>query len=264
MKVFGFRFAALLTCGSLLPLTACLFPTGPQRNSFLTLAETLGVALTPTDPDDDDPSGEDLIDEFRQPMTVNFANMNQDADLKFAYAAWVNVSSIRTAEQQDALLRDGYVQLTSAVQLGTVFTLPPGTFVRSGPGIAGATTEFISAGGSDDVTLVTPDVFLVFLDPPTSCDSVAFLYSEGGEVVEDEVTGDSFGTFGGATGFGGRKTLAQIDAYQCSPLRPGMFLKVAGGPREPNEFLEGENLTFSFFAGPQDANGNYAIVDIED
>jgi hypothetical protein len=60
---------------------------------------------------------------------------------------------------------------------------------------------------------------------------------------------------------GGFKTLAQVSLYQCNPLQPGLFLHRSGGQDQPNEYYEGQNVTFDFFAAP-DANGDCAIVTI--
>jgi len=175
----------------------------------------------------------------------------------------VNVSSIRTAEQQDALLAGGYVQLTREVQLGTAFTLPPGTFIYSGPGVAGATpVRLLAAQGDGDgqptteaFDIITPDVILAFSQPPVSCDSVAFFYTVDGEVLNEPGLG------AGATGAGPLKTLAQIDVYECEPFQPGVFLRLGGGARMSNEFFEGNDVRFDFFAGP-DQNGDFANVTI--
>jgi hypothetical protein len=68
-------------------------------------------------------------------------------------------------------------------------------------------------------------------------------------------------TTGAVTSVGGHKTLAQIDVYQCEPLRPGLFLRIGGGTKAANEYFEGENVLFEFNEGA-DANGNFANVTI--
>lgn len=254
---------------SLLVSAGCAQLTS-ERNPFLTLTETLGVsALGETDTGTG--TGTLAEGEFRRSMTVTLANNHPNATLDTSFLAWVNISSIRSAEQQDALLADGYVQLSRTVDIGSAYSLPPGTFVYNGPATAGATpVELGAASGSGEeftpsttaFQLITPDVVLVFLQPPVSCDSVAFTYSRNGDVITaDPVAGGAAGPYGGANTFGGYKTLAQVDAYQCEPLAPGLFLKLGGGAREDNEFFEGENVRFDFFANPDDA-GSFAITTI--
>ena len=50
----------------------------------------------------------------------------------------------------------------------------------------------------------------------------------------------------GATNAGAAKTLAQVDVYQCNPLRPGLFLRVGGGAAAENEYFEGSTIRFEF------------------
>jgi len=92
---------------------------------------------------------------------------------------------------------------------------------------------------------------LMFSQPPVSCDSVAFTFSDP---VTDEILGGSSGAGGGF------KTLAQVQTYECSPLKPGLFFTSAGGARDPNEFREGEPLTFTF--QPLATGGDFALVTI--
>jgi hypothetical protein len=228
-----------------------------EKNPFLVLTEELGV---PTGDGTGDGGGGGTPaseTEFRQTLTLTFTNNHDEAEVETALVAWVNVSSIRSADQQDALLRGNYVQLRRELQLGTAFTLPPGTFVYNGPGFAGATA--IRLGSTSDgripaetaITLITPDVLLMYSQPPVSCDSVAFRFLSKLDTV---ITGP-------VTAGGGAKTLAQVDAYQCDPLAPGLFLARGGGGLAPNEFLEGDPIFITFEALP-DADGNFAFVDI--
>ena len=248
------------------PGLACQIPSGSERNPFTTLVELFGAASSAEEEDQTGgPGGVAADTGFRQTMTLTFANNHVAAELNVSFAAWVNVSSIRTAEQQDALLAGGYVQLTREVQLGTAFTLPPGTFVYSGPGVAGATPVRLLAAQDDGAgqpataafDIITPDVILAFSQPPVSCDSVAFFYTVDGEIPR--TPGGGLDAFGGATGSGPLKTLAQIDVYECEPFQPGVFLRLGGGARMPNELFEGNDVRFDFFAGP-DQNGDFAIV----
>lgn len=249
-----------------LAAAGCL-QTGAERNPFLTLTETLGIS-TVTDPDEDTGGGGTPIgaeERFRRPMSVTFANNAAAGELNVSFVAWVETGSIRSAEQQDALLRGGYVQLTREVRIGSVFSLPPGTFVFNGAGAAGATAVRVPAAGAAAATrefsLITPDVLLAFSQPPTSCDSVAFFFTVNGEPLSS--TDVNQGLFGGATGVGGLKTLAQVDAYQCEPLRPGLFIKLGGGAKRPNEYFEGASVRFDFFGVPN-AEGFAATVTIAD
>lgn len=241
-----------------------------EVNPFLTLSDAFGISgLQSGDDDATGGSGSSAATEqFRQPITLTFANGHPNAVLDTAFVAWVNVSSLRTAEQQDALLANGYVQLTREVRLGSVFTLPIGTFVFNGPGTAGATPVRLGPAqgggddGGDDITaqaaqysLLTPDTILVFSQPPVSCDSVAFTYSNlvTGEVLE-----------GSSEAAGGFKTLAQVDVYRCNPFRPGLFYRETGGTPAENEYQEGQPITFTFTQGSiGDAFATVTIGEIE-
>jgi len=250
-------------CGIVLLLVAGCMPTSGERNAFWTLTEMFGASSSGDDDSGSSGTGGDEATDvgFRRDMTVTFTNNSGTSNLDVSFAAWVNVSSIRSAEQQDALLRGGYVQLTSELQIGSAFTLVPGTFVYNGPGLAGATAVTLASSGAEEgeefvgesleYTLITPDVLLVFSQPPVSCDSVAFTF---GTSLVDPGTGP-------ATSFGGQKTLAQVDVYECDPFRPGLFFKSGGGAKAPNEYFEGENVLFEFSEGA-DADGNYATVTI--
>ena len=259
------RQASVTLSAILVLASGCTPVVVTERNAFVPFNDLFG-APDQGDPDETGQGGGVAAEaRFRRSMTVNFVNNHVDADLTTSFVAWVDISSIRDADQQDALLRDGYVPLTREVRLGTVFTLPPGTFVFNGSGVAGATRirlgPTLAASAipfTESISLLTPDVVLVLVQPPTSCESVAFVYSRDGEVVFDDDGFLNLRTFAE----GGFKTLAQIDAYQCDPLRPGVFLKRGGGGRQPNEFFEGEDVTFNFFEFP-DANGDFAIVTVQ-
>ncbi len=235
-----------------------------ERNAFVPFNELFGAPDRGDGTELGQAGGVAAEVRFRRSMTVTFVNNHVDADLDTSFVAWVETGSIRDADQQDALLRDGYVPLTREVRLGTVLTLPPGTFVYNGSGVAGATRIRLgptvaasSRPSTDSISLITPDVILVLVQPPTSCESVAFVFSRDGEVVFDDDGFITLRTFAE----GGFKTLAQVDAYQCDPLHPGVFLKRGGGTRQSNEYFEGESVTYNFFELP-DQNGDFANVTI--
>jgi hypothetical protein len=249
--------------------------TSSEINPFITLTDALGVTSTGTT--DETGSGQGLLAQapFRREMTVTFKNNHPDAELRTSLVAWVSPSSLRSAQQQDALFADGYVQLSSEVRLGTAFTLPVGTFVYNGGGTAGAKsivltpaqTTTAAQGGAQTTTpttqaytFITPDAVVVLLEPPVSCDSVAFAYTVNGQPLTSVGVAGAVGPYSGATGQGGFKTLAQVNVYQCEPLKPGLFIRLSGA-RQPDEFLEGDNITFDFNQNP-DANGNFGIVTI--
>ncbi len=193
--------------------------------------------------------------QFRRSQTISLTNQEADADLNVSFLAWIGVNSVRNADQGDQLLSDGYVQLVRSVRLG-VIELPPGTFVRNGVGQAGSERLTIPAGETVTRTLITPDRVLFFSSPPISCDSVAFFFTIDGELVRtpDDPSGTDGELFDGATRGAGRKTLAQIDVYDCNPLAPGMFLKTGGGVKRGNEFFEGEAIQATFLLNlPTDA-----------
>lgn len=241
-----------------LSVAGCGLELGGERNAFLTLTEKLGISAGGESVDAGAGAGTAAEVEFRSPMTFTFTNNHTAAELDVSFAAWVNAGSIRSAQQQDALLRGGYVQLIREVRLGTPFVLPVGTFVYDGPGTAGATTVRLGPSGdegaavSTSYTLITPDVFLAFSQPPVSCDSVAFTF-----------VGPVGTVTGPVTDVGGFKTFSQVDVYECDPLQPGLFLKVGGGARQDNEFTEGENVLFEFNPAA-DAEGNFCNVTISE
>ncbi|NLF33250.1 MAG: hypothetical protein GX591_20485 [Planctomycetes bacterium] len=210
---------------------------------------------------------------FRREMAITFANTNRGGDLNTNFIAWVYPSSIRSAAQQDALFDSGYRQLATELRLGSAFVLPLGTFIYGGEGTVGATRIFLRAprGAAQEgedapavatertISLLTPDVILVCLDPPESCESVAFEYLDEGDVITGDPISGALGVFGGASTTGGFKTLAQVSAYQCWPFQPGLFLKSGGGARAVNQFFEGEDVTFTFNGAAND-DGDFAVV----
>ncbi len=276
LRRFGWGVGAAALAGVLV-IVGCASVGG--RNPFQTLTDLFGASSTTgqTTTGQTGATGTAAQTTFRKTMTVTFANDQPTAELNVSFVAWVNVSSIRSADQQDALFNSGYIQLTRQVDIGTVFSLPPGTFVYGGPGVAGATdirlppaqsTGQTQTGGTATITpqtkvfsFITPDVILAFSQPPISCESVAFYFTLNGDIVSEIPVADPTAPFGGATGTGALKTLAQVDVYQCDPFRPGLFLKLGGGARQPNDFFEGENARFDFFVVP-DQNGHAAIVTI--
>ncbi len=263
-------FAAI---GVGLMLGGCVPASDFLTNPYLTLTETLGVSATGSDTDGSGSSSSSSETAFRLLMTVTFNNYHAEAELDTSFLAWVNIGSVRTASQQEALLNSGYVQLREEVQLGTAYTLPIGTYVYDGDGAASVTAielpEATSSGTEQDaqvtpstrsLTLVTPDAILVFSAPPVACDSVAFVFTAQGEPLPTEPSG-TLGPPAGSNRQGGLKTLAQIDAYQCDPFQPGLFLHTGGGQLTANEYVEGDAITFNFFA-VADAAGNAATVEI--
>jgi hypothetical protein len=255
-------------------IVAACAPVGGSVNPFMTLTETFGVtAGTNNDNTGGTGGGQAAATVFRRTMTMTFANNVAGADLNTRFIAWVNASSIRSADQQDALLSSNYVQLSREIDIGLPFQLPPGTFVYNGPGVAGATTVFLKSATADeqnnvtattlDITLITPDVFLVAQDPPFSCESVAFAYTVNGDPIPTPFQGGgAVAPFAGANGLAGTKTLAQVDVYRCDPFRPGLFLRNGGGVANTNEYLEGQNVRIDFFLAP-DAQNHAAIVTIQ-
>lgn len=250
--------AATWGCGQAVDATS--------RNAFLTLTQTFGSDLIP-DADGDGIGGGAPVDplDFRAPMTITLMNMTTTGDLSVKLAAWVNLSSVRTEVQEDALFRSGYVRLQEDVEIGTVFKLPAGTFVLGGGGLAGARSIFLRAAdgppdfgedpGGEQVDFtprvltlefVTPDVILLFDAPPISCDSVGFRFTAEGQTLTDTSISAVGDVWGGATSVGGQKTLAQYSAYQCSPFLPGLHLKQSGGAFASNEYLEGDSITVQF------------------
>lgn len=255
----GLAGVTALTCGGCPEQTT-------ERNPYLTYVETFGVSAGVQEGTGGgaEGSGSDVTQTFRLPLTLSFFNAHAGAILETSFIAWVGVESLRSADQQDALLRTGYTQLTKQISIGTVLTLPVGTFVYGGPGLAGTSPVVLgpAAGEGDSLTptqaafeITTPDGILVYSQPPVSCDSVAFTFL-------DPLTGDVLD--GAATMGGGYKTLAQVDSYTCEPFKPGVFFNNVGGQFQSNEFEEGQAVTFTFLPGPVDGtqDGAYAIVTI--
>ena len=262
-----------ILCGMLLAAAGACNQLTTERNPFLAYTDEFGVAGQQQTSTTGAATGVAGQAAFRRDTVVTFRNNHSFGDANFSFVAWVNVSSIRSADQQDALLRDGFTQLTHEVRLGTAFVLPVGTFVFDGGGTAGATSLVLNhaqaaaaqsgataTATTQSITLNSPDALLVFVQPPVSCESVAFFYSRNGDPLTAVPVGDSDAPFGGATSTGGFKTLAQVDIYECDPLRPGVFFS-QGGVRQPNEFFEGENVTFDFLETPT-ANGSFCTVTI--
>jgi hypothetical protein len=252
-------------------------------NPFATLTD-IGLVQVNVDNDDTEvPSvgaieGEDVSRTFRQPMTVTFQNFNTQRELLSNFLAWVEPGSVTTEAQRDALVSSGYVLVEDSIDIGSAFTLVRGTYLYQGT--AGANLERIELGefgatggipSERSLTLVTPDVILLALEPPVSCDSVAFRFVDQGDVIT-ETRGDSQADAGAvpdggilwanATNVGVNKTLAQVDAYQCSPFRPGLFLRVGGGARDVNEFVEGDEVIFEFYRFPVSAGGETLDFDV--
>ena len=263
------RLRAQLGLALLAGLFGCAGTT-TVSNPFLAYTEAFGIPIGATSDDQAAAQGVAAEVEFRRPTTVTFRNNHAEAEANVSFAAWVNTSSIRSTAQEDALLTDGYVELLSEIKLGTAFTLPVGTFVYNGSGAAGATPIRLgpAQGEGDDaepateaITLISPDVILAFVQEPVSCESVAFYYSVEGEPLTSIPAAGGVGPFAGSTLAGAFKTLAMVDAYECDPFRPGLFIKLGGGAQEANEYTEGANITFDFsqFA---DANGNFGLVTI--
>ncbi|MCK4340933.1 MAG: hypothetical protein KAY37_04340 [Phycisphaerae bacterium] len=253
-----------------------------QINPYLTYAETFGVGGTSEEdaPQGMGGQGAGLAPTFRQLMAVTFQNNHPSAELNVSFVAWVDVSRIRSADQQDALLAGGYMQLVNGVRLGNALVLPMGAFVYDGGGTLGATAIVLgptqaapstgSRGGAEEtalqptsrsITLITPDGILAFVQPPVSSDSVAFSFTQNGEPLTAEPVAGAVGPYAGATLGGGLKTLAQVDVYECDPFRPGLFLQLSGGSAQPNEYFEGDDVLFEFNAQP-DVNGDFARVTI--
>ncbi|MBK9120801.1 MAG: hypothetical protein IPM18_14575 [Phycisphaerales bacterium] len=262
----------VVAAGTLMGLWGC---NGGESNPFLTFTDLYGTSGRQSQVDDSGSGGGGggVGDTFRRTMTLTFRNNHPSAEANTQFIAWVDQSSVRSVSQEDALLRNGYVQLRESVQIGTAHILPVGTYVYGGGGVAGATALVLRRSSDDagaqttalpsevDFTLLTPDAVLVFSQPPVGCDSVAFIYTDRGTPLASQGVAGALGPFEGSTRGGPFKTLAQIDVYQCSPLRPGVFFSRSGAGRKTNEYLEGEPVLFEFNANPTPA-GNFAIVTI--
>jgi hypothetical protein len=257
----------ILTCVLLVSGACGSLTTTTQRNPYLGYTEEFGVAAQTAAIETGPASGAGAAEQFRRSLTISLRNNHPSAELNASLVVWVNVGSLRSAEQHDALLTAGFKQLTAEVDIGASLVLPVGTYVLNGGGTAGATTVFLApaqattgqgAGAAVtpttlSITIPTPDGALVFNQPPTSCESVAFYYSLNGAPLPahvftnpNETGGDSVRPYAGSTGTGAYKTMAQVNVYQCQPLRPGVFFTQIGAERKSNEFLEGENIAFDF------------------
>ena len=261
------RVLMALGCVAGLLIAGCPQQAANQTNPFMTAAETYGASGTGGGEESGSQAGGESTEQvFRTAMTLTLANTSSTHQLAVRMVAWVNASSIRSANQQDELLAAGYVQLTEEVRLGSAYTLPPGTFVYNGAGEAGSTLVIIEPGtvsnentgeveaATREFTFLTPDAILLFLEPPVGCDSVGFRFLSDGYSPDE-------GFNERATDSGSRKTLAQYDVYQCDPFAPGLFLKNTGGARQANEYMEGESVRVEFSEVP-DASGAAAKVTI--
>jgi len=244
-----------------------------QPNAFLTFAESFGVGLTATEETQQGVGKKEAAEvPFRQTMSLTIANNDPTAELNISFAAWVLPSSLRSREQEDALLQGGYARMAESVWVGSAFVLPQGTWVLQNGGVAGAKALRLPPAQQDgsaitpsefSTELVTPDVLLLFAEPPESCESVGFFFTNEGAPADDRPITSVGGIFSGAVGQGARKTLAQIDAYQCQPFRPGLFLNRTGGRLLANEFFEGQSVRVDCFREPVDEEGHAAVVTIE-
>ena len=254
---------------------------GEARNPFLTATEEYGITTGGNTDTNGGGSGREATAAFRKTLTLTLANLHTTAELNVSMAAWVSPSSIRNEDQENELLENGYYELDDSVQIGEAFTLVPGTFVYGGPGIAGTTSMRIlhagttvtetdpdqQTGGEEIIEptersfeMITPDVVLIYSQPPVSCDSLAFYYTIDGDPLTSEGlsgVGDLYA--GPNSAFGGLKTLAQVDVYQCDPLKPGLFFWQGGGAQNDNEYLEGQNLRFEFRQVPTE-NDDFCVV----
>jgi hypothetical protein len=106
-------------------------------------------------------------------------------------------------------------------------------------------------GANPDYVLLTPDALLVFSQPPVSCDSVAFTFTN--PITREVLPGAS-------TDVGGYKTLAQMDVYDCDPFQPGLFFRKTGGTPAANEYQEGQAVTVEFNGAA--TNGAFGIVTV--
>jgi hypothetical protein len=259
--------ATIFMGGLLLAACAGCLGSADERSAFAQYAERFGATAGVTDPGSNAGGGgtNAATQTFRRSMTITVANTTQGVDLNIGVAAWVNTSSIRSADQQDALISAGFVQLTRETRIGDAFVLPPGTFVFNGGGNAG--TTFLRVGPATTVRtersieLITPDVVLFYMSPPTSCESPAFTFTEEGATLDSDPASaegamDPIQGFSASTGLLGIKTLGQIDAYQCDPFRPGLYLHLGGGSRQSNEYFEGNDIRIDCFLG-RDTTGRF-------
>ena len=271
LGIIGPAIVALVTvCGG------C--PRG-ETNPFFTAGENYGSTSGGANggtSQGQGPAGSAAESVFRDTIVVTLENFDIRNELNTAWMAWINASSIRSADQQDDLLAAGYVQLSREVRVGSAYRLPPGTYVYNGPGEGGATLVRIghaTPGATDsdpadpaqlEFEIVAPDVLLIFSQPPVSCETPAFFYTREGIPFDNTPNPDRPGVaFAGAENDGPVKSLAQFDVYQCDPFRPGLFLRTSGGTRQENEFMEGQHIVVQFYR-LVDANGDAAFVTILD
>jgi hypothetical protein len=256
-------------------LAGCPGLSVDERNPFLTATETYGASSTGGADGGAGGGGTAAETAFRETLTITLANNEPDAELNTSLIAWVSPSSVRSGTQQEELLSNGYVQLNREVRLGSAYTLPLGTYVFSlgNLGAGGANVLRIdpaSTADEDDtatatsltIDMLTPDVILIFSQPPVSCDTPAFYFTLDGLPYDTTPETGSLGAeFGGATSAGATKTLRQFDVYQCDPFQPGLFLRTSGGGRAANEYFEGDDIRIDFVRIP-DAEDSAAFVTI--
>lgn len=259
-------------CSSLFDLTATN-ASDSIGNPFATLTEN-GLVEANIETESSEIStgaavGEDANLAFRDRLTVTFINNATDRELSTNFIAWVEPGNVRTETQRDSLISSGYIEIEQGITLGAAYSLVAGTFVYQGSGGSGLERVQLGASGAGQtvipselvISLVTPDVLLVYLDPPVSCASTAFRFLDEGDLITEVFAGGLGGTdgaviFGSASNTGPNKTLGQIDVYSCDPFQPGMFFRQGGGLQQSNEFIEGDDITFTFLTRPVDENGN--------
>lgn len=256
-------------------LYGCIGQTTDTRNPFVTATEQFGNVSSGGDGTTGGAGGVAAEGQFRQMITITLANNHPLAELNTSFIAWVSPNSITSVEDENSLLVSGYVELDTQVQIGSSLLLIPGTFVYNGPGIGGATAVQLDPTRVEiaedgtfvldpalavlaEFNIVTPDGILVFSQPPVSCENVAFFYTIDGDPLTSVRISGVGNVFGGPESGGGLKTLAQVDAYQCDPFKPGLFLRIGGGAVADNEYFEGEDIRFDFY--PFAVDGWFAHV----
>jgi len=248
------KWSAVTVIAAIVWCTGCAGST--VTNPFLTAAEVFGNASNSSGNSGSGTGGTvTSTARFRDPMELTLANAANpaNADLNTTLIAWVNASSVRSGEQQEALLNGQFVRLTSDLRVGAALTLPVGTWVYSAGRAAGTYSVKIASAGSQRIDLITPDGILLYSQPPDSCDSVAFYFTVDGFLL-DQIPGPegSTGVFQNSATNGPRKTLAQFDVYECTPrFRPGLFLRQLGSVVDPslptnNLYNEADAVTVTF------------------
>ena len=261
-------------CTNLFDLTATS-TSNTIGNPFATLSDNglveANITTESSDVSTGAAAGADADVSFRDTMTVSFVNTATDRTLSTNFIAWVEPGNVRTETQRDSLISSGYIEIPDQITLGVAYSLVAGTFVYQGSGGSGLERILLGPTGpgqtivpsSSSIALVTPDVMLVYLDPPTSCASTAFRFLDEGDVITEAYAGgggtDGSIIFGGANNIGPNKTLGQIDAYSCDPFKPGLFFRQGGGLQLSNEFVEGDAVTFTFLRFPVDENNNQNV-----